>query len=99
MKRIPTNDFIEYCRTLNGSEFTTRAGRSRFILNVIGENLEFIPISSKQPRPETKKRIDIVLDHFAESGSFITSDYTKLTVNSTYMLTLIDLYRKKSQNI
>jgi hypothetical protein len=97
MNRIPTPEFIKWCRTLSGDGIVTRAGRSTFTLLVEGDTLEFIPVSTKKPRRHSRKYVDVVLDHFAESGSFVTTHYRALTANSTYMLTLIDLYQKEKK--
>jgi hypothetical protein len=98
MTTIEIHNFIEWCRNLSGTEITTRSGRSKFIMNVLQNGLEFKPLSSMKPRICTERYVKLILHHFAKTKSFKTSDYRNITANSSYMLTLIDLYMKIKAN-
>lgn len=94
MARISTDSFLAFCQSLEGQEVRTRARRSRFTVRVVDGGLEFTPLSRKTLRCQTRQYVDGVLDRFDKCGSFITTDYSDYTVNSSYMLTLIDRYLK-----
>lgn len=94
MARISTQSFLAFCHSLEGREVRTRAGRSSFTVQVVDGGLEFTLLSRKKVRRETRRRVDVVLDRFEKCGSFTTPDYHDCTVNSSYMLTLIDRYLK-----
>ena len=79
---------------MEGQEISTRAGRSKFTVCVAGDGVEYVPLSTKKPRLHERKIIDVVLDHFEKTGSFVISDYRDLTYNASYTLALIDRYLK-----
>lgn len=94
MERISTHSFLAFCQSLDGREVRTRAGRSSFVVCVVDGCLEFTLLPRNKVRRETRRRVDVVLDRFEKYGSFTTTDYHDCTVNSSYMLTLIDRYLK-----
>lgn len=93
MARISTDSFLAFCQSLEGQEVRTRAGRCRFTVRVVDGGLEFTLLSRKTRR-QTRQYVDGVLDRYDKCGSFTTTDYSDYTVNSSYMLTLIDRYLK-----
>ena len=93
MSRISTDDFLKFCGSLEGREITTRAGRAKFTVRALGDGIEYTPLSSRDPREQTRKYIERILDRFDQThGDFVTTSYHDLTMNASYALTLIDLY-------
>jgi hypothetical protein len=94
MARISTDNFLNFCHSLEGQEISTRAGRSKFTVCLAGDGVEYTPLSTKKPRLHERKIIERVIDHFEKTGSFIISDYRDLTYNASYTLALIGQYLK-----
>lgn len=94
---IQSDSFTAFVKTLEGRELTSRAGRSKFTVNVSGGDMVFTPLSTNKPRPNPRRHVESVLDRFNRSGSYVLTDYRD-TVNATYMLTLISLYQNQSRN-
>ena len=94
MTRISTDEFLAFCKPLEGEVIPTMAGRAKFTLRVTAEGLEFTVVSTRKNRIHKRKYIDDILDRFAQSGSFITGAYTDITYNASYTLALIDRYSK-----
>ena len=92
MAAIPLDQFVAFVRTLEGEVIQTRgAGRSHFTVRVLDRGLEFTPQSTRTPRGHTFAYTQRVLDQFAETQSWTTTDY-RFTVNASYQLTLIDRF-------
>jgi hypothetical protein len=97
MSRISTDDFLTFCRSLEGREITTRAGHSKFTVRALGDGLEYTPLSSNEPRKHERRFIERILDRFYKTnGDFITATYLDLTMHASYALTLIGLYLQQS---
>ena len=95
MPNIPinTDHFIDFVRTLQEQEITSRAGRSRFTVAVNGKDMTFIPFSSGRPRLHQHRYVEKILEQFNRTQSYTTSDYgNNGIVNATYHLTLIQVY-------
>ena len=43
MQRIPTDRFLNFCRSLEGEELFTIARRAKFTVKVVDDGLVFIP--------------------------------------------------------
>ena len=87
--RIASNDFLSFCQSLEGKQIPSRAGRTRFLVRLADNGLVFI-LPSGASRPESLRKVDVVLDRFDQTESFTTTDYLDYTVNVSYMLTLIE---------
>lgn len=90
---IPTSEFLAFAKTLKGHEITSRAGRSKFTVNVVGDDLTFTPLSTGKPRPHPRRYVEKVLEQFNRTKSYTLQEYRDNSiVNATYMLTLISLF-------
>jgi hypothetical protein len=97
MSRIDFEAFLKFASSLGGQTIRTRAGNSSFVVEVDGDALVFTPASTRGPRRQRRAVLERVLRQFEQTGSLKTTDYTKLTVNSSYNLTLIDAYLRSSR--
>jgi hypothetical protein len=91
MPSIPLPDFLAFAKTQEGQVIPTLAGKSKFTVRVVGDGLEFTPLSTRKPRLHKRSYVERVLRHFHNTGSWANTDY-KFTVNATYQLTLIGRY-------
>jgi hypothetical protein len=97
MSRIPTDGFLNFCKSVEGQVIFTLAQKAEFTFRVVDDGLEFTPLASKTLHKHTRQYVDGVLDLFEESGrSYITTHYNKYTVNASHMLALIDMYLKSN---
>ena len=94
-ERITADALMRFARTLDGQVLTTSARGVPFTVSVAGGRLEFTPASTGKSRPASPASLDRVLQQFAATGSTSPGDYQQLTVNASYILTLIDMYRKR----
>jgi hypothetical protein len=94
MKPISIDDFLAFCKSLEGETISTRAGRANFKLRVMDYGLEITTVSTNKSRRQSRKEIADVIDRFHKTHSFITSDYSDITLNASYILTLVDRYLK-----
>jgi hypothetical protein len=91
----PTWDqLLEVAKTLEGEELFTGAMRIPFAVQVVADSIVFIPSTTKKPRPEHRVTGERFLEAFAISGVSKTSEYTSITVNSSYLLALINVGQK-----
>jgi hypothetical protein len=91
MQRISTENFLKFCQSLEGQDLCTLSRRAKFTVKVVDDGLVFIPGSSNRPRSHTRNYVERVLEDFAKSHSYKTSDY-RYTVEASYQLALIDRY-------
>jgi hypothetical protein len=63
-----------------------------FTVRMRDDVIVYTPQSSDRPRQHDLKTLKRILDKFAETGSFNTSDYSALTHNKSYTLALIEQY-------
>ncbi|MDQ5909952.1 MAG: 5-methylcytosine-specific restriction enzyme [Pseudomonadota bacterium] len=78
-----------FARALKGEPLQTIWRKKTFYINLIGDDLEFIPVSSRAPRRERYDQIKALLDELTETGSFRKSDYADLSFNASYVLALV----------
>lgn len=98
MANIDTEKFLDFVEAQKGKSLQTLARKAKFKVRVVKyeqqRGLEFKICSSGKVKIHKRKFIDSVTGHFNESESFTTTSYTKMTVNASYNLALIDLYLK-----
>jgi hypothetical protein len=76
--------------SLEGEPIQTSRRKADVTVEVYGDGLIFTPASTKQPRPQSRKGIEQVLNRFNETQSLAPVDYQDITVNASYILTLIE---------
>jgi hypothetical protein len=89
---IEPSALIAFARTLSGETLATAQRGARFTIQVAGDGLTVTPASSGAARPITQAELERVLDQFAASGSFAPGNYLQVSVNSSYLLTIIQRY-------
>jgi len=92
MSRIPLDSFLDFCKSLDGQEVCTLKRHAKFKVKVVGQDLEFTPVTTGKPRAHKKGYVSGVLDLFNHSRSLRPSDYMHYTVNASYQLALIQGY-------
>ena len=94
VETVTPQEFIAFAKTKEGQELQTRVGKSKFIVRVVGNEVEYTPLSTNKPRPHELKMLERVLEHFHRTGSYTTTEY-RFTMNASYTLTLISLLLAK----
>lgn len=90
---IGFHSFVFFCKGLVGKILPTADGRAKFKLTLVQNGcLSYTPLSTRKIRHDDKNCIERVLAHYAASKSLRPKDYTNITVNASYILTLIKLY-------
>ena len=84
--------FTAYIKTLDNQTFTTLHRKVQFLVEVVPDGLEFTPKKTGKPRLQSWKYIDRVCKRFLDTQSLHPGDYHDLTVNASYILTLISAY-------
>ncbi len=92
MSQISLDSFLQFCKSLDGQEVCTIKRHAKFMVKVVGQDLEFTPLATGKTRPHKKKYVSGVLDMFNDSRSFSPNDYKHYTVNASYQLALIQDY-------
>lgn len=92
MYPLTAKRLLQFASTLEGENLTTRAQQAAFSVCVVPDGLEITPASSGTPRVVRREKIQSVLDEYARTESNRTTDYLKVTFNSSYLLALINLY-------
>ena len=92
MNAIDKDDFLRFVKSKEGNVLRTLKQSKPFTVRVTKTGVEYTPQSTMKERPHQTKFLERVLNKFAETGYFRTTDYQKFTVCSTYTLTLIAEY-------
>ncbi len=92
MKRVSLENLNAFVRTLEGQTLFTRSQKKPFTVAVTSRGFEYTPASSGVPRINQFNYIQRVLDHFHQTQSFHPSDYTDITYNASYLLTILEMY-------
>lgn len=89
---LDIKDFLSFLKTLDRQSFRTLHRKLLFEVNVVPSGLYYTPKSSGTPRIQQWKFIERVALRFKETESLHPGDYQDITVNASYLLTLIDFY-------
>lgn len=92
MKKIDLENFRSFANTLDGQSFVTLHRKAPFNVHLLPLGLQYTPVSSGKPRIQEWKYIDQVISRFGETGSFHPRDYHDITMNASYVLTVIKKY-------
>lgn len=93
----PTADkLVTFARTLEGETLFTLHRRRPFTVVVIGNDIEITP-STGSPRRTDPNHIDLLLNKLRSTGSFQPGQYTEVTFNASYILTLVKLWQDKTR--
>ncbi|MGP6239752.1 hypothetical protein ACNF40_04980 [Cuniculiplasma sp. SKW4] len=86
------DDFIKYCKTLEGQTLDTIGKRSLFTVFSVNEDKITFLLFNGNFRATQKFIIQEVLKKFNDSYSLKTTSYTDITQASSYTLSLIKKY-------
>lgn len=90
--QIDRGNFEFFIKQLDGRSFATIHRKVQFKVNVIPSGLMYTPVSSGKPRIQEWRYIDRVVSRFVEKSSFHPRDYQDITMNASYLLTIIKNY-------
>lgn len=94
MKHLVLSDVKQAASSLEGRTLETHHRRRQFHLKVEPEGLFYTPESSGKGRLQEWKYIQRVLDRFNETGSLSPSEYKDMSMNASYLLTVIRVIEK-----
>lgn len=87
---------VRFAEQHQGRSLSTLGGRSSFVLEVSGDAFTYTPVTTQKSRRQEFVHANRVFERYLETGSFKTSDYTDLTVNSSYILALIKAFSEEA---
>lgn len=90
-----TSELMSFCRLRQGLPFTTAARGSEFLVEVTGGVLQVTPASSKKSRPVPEANVTAVLQRLGESGSHRSTDYQDISFHASYVLAVVNEWRKQ----
>jgi hypothetical protein len=94
MFTVDVDDLIRYCRGLDGQALKTLWREKEFSLHVIEQGLEYTPLISGITRKHNRKWLERVCDEFNRINSFHPGDYSHISANASYALSVINYYIK-----
>lgn len=97
MEKIPTDQFLAFCRELEGLELVTIARKRKFSVLVTQEGLEFLVSGTGNRRKHTLSYVESFNKRFAElndDDAFFARNYNDFTANASYQLALVNLFIK-----
>ena len=90
---IDQQDFIRFCRSLDGTRLTTLSQGAGFRVKFGPPNIYFIPESNGVARLCPELDLHLFLDYFDKNRSWRTQDYpSDVTTNSSYLLAVLQEY-------
>jgi hypothetical protein len=90
--RFDVDDFMRFSRTVDGATLKTLAREKAFDITVVPQGLEYTPHSTGKARLQEERFIKRVGERFADLRSFRPTDYHDITMNASYVLSLIRRY-------
>lgn len=88
---------LKFAEQYQGRSLPTLGKRSFFVLEVSEDAFIYTPVKTNSPRRQTFVHASRVFERYRETGSLKTSNYTDLTVNSSYILALIKAYSENGE--
>jgi hypothetical protein len=92
MGDVTLDDLKTFGAGLHGKTLVTRFRKRRFSLSVSDRGFEYTPEHSGRPRMQEWKWIERILKRYNDERSLHPADYKDLTVNASYVLTIIRAY-------
>ena len=87
---------IRFAKTLDGQTLHTDTRHKEFQLHVSNNGLTYTPLSTGRSRSHPEKWVRRILDRYNQIGSLRPGDYQDLTVNASYLLTIIARLERSS---
>src|SRR5262249_51191190 len=92
MQPVTLEQLRAFADELDGRTLVTRFRDRRFSLRVAPEGLEYTPEFSGMPRMQQWRWIERILARFNETQSLHPADYKDITVNASYILSILGGY-------
>jgi hypothetical protein len=89
---ITRQELTECAKSITGTTLETGARHNKFLFYVVDEGFHYIPESTMKPRIQENRYIDRVIERYNERGTLSPRDYNDLTVNTSYLLAVIQQY-------
>jgi hypothetical protein len=90
--QVTAKELIEFVRAKGSFQLSTDKQQKPFTVRLNGNDLEFVPHSTKKPRAHELKWIQRVCNRFSQTNSYRPGDYSDLTVNASYTVAVIKAY-------
>lgn len=87
-------DFLNYCSSLKGETLHIEARSKPFSVEVEGDALWFIPLSSGKRRRANPERTELVLSQLNKTGDYSPCCYQSLSFHASYILAVANTYAK-----
>jgi hypothetical protein len=91
MGPISADRLIHFTKKVEGKRLTTLARTKGFTIALVPAGIEITPLSTSTPRTVPFSRIQSVCEEFNRSKSLRPGDYKTITVDASYLLTLVKL--------
>ncbi len=88
---------VGFAEQYQGRSLPTLGKKSSFVLEVSEDAFTYTPVTTQKPRRQTFVYANLVFERYRKTGSLKTSEYTDLTVNSSYILALIKAFSEKAK--
>ena len=92
MEPVTLDELRAFASGLDGQTFVTRFWKRPFKLRVAPEGFEYTPEFSGNPRMQQWRWIERILDRFNDTHSLHPADYKDITVNASYILSILRTY-------
>ena len=92
MEPVALDDLRAFASGRDGQTFVTRFRARRFSLRVPQEGFEYTPEYSGTPRMQQWRWIERIPNRFNETQSPHPADYRDITVNASYILSILGAY-------
>ena len=88
------SDFLNHCHTLKNVPLQTESQKKPFSIEIINNNLWFIPLSSGKRRKANPEKVEFVLTQLNKTGSHSPSKYKLITRHASYILAVANNHAK-----
>jgi hypothetical protein len=92
LHELDRNDLLSFCNGLDGQYLMTSGRGVKFRFEFSPRHFFYTPVSTSTRRSQQISYFWKVVDNFEKTGSFRPTDYTRVSRNASYALTLISLY-------
>ena len=92
MGPLTLDELKAFAGRLDGKALVTRFRKRTFSLSVTKDGFEYTPEYSGKPRKQQWKYVERVLKRYNDKRSFHPVDYTDISRNASYILTVIRAY-------
>jgi len=88
------SDFLNYCRSLKNETLYTGSRNKPFYVEVEGNSLWFVPLSSGTRRRANPEKTELVLSQLNKTDSYSPGSYKSITFHASYILGVANKHAK-----